>query len=100
MKSAFLLHNAVVAVAYPAAFAAESAGLLPSSFVSLPVLAGYYVGAGVVAFACDDFRRGSRRAAPPKRRNARTPATVETATAAAESGCDAMPAWATRTYSS
>lgn len=93
MKSAFVLHQIIVAVAYPCAFAAEFAGLLPASVVSLPVLAGVYVGAGVIALAFDDYRRGESR--PDSRRSdaANRNVSAEPATT------DAMPAWACNTIS-
>lgn len=93
MKSAFVLHHAVVAIAYPAAFAAEAAGLVPPSVVSLPLLAGYYVGAGVVALACDEYGGGQPREQHRLRRETRRPLPA-TRTAA-----DTLPTWGTRTLS-
>lgn len=93
MKSAFVLQQIIVAVAYPCAFAAEFAGLIPASVVSLPILAGVYVGAGVIALAFDDYRRGESRPDYSRSRSAKPEVSVKPATT------EAMPAWACNTVS-
>jgi hypothetical protein len=85
MKSMLLLIHLILGFSYPAAAAAEVAGVLPASVLSFPAFVSFYVAAGILAIAVRDYarptdreRRVARPAVPaatalPRERTGRTP---------------------------
>ncbi|MBI4625669.1 MAG: hypothetical protein HY736_20925 [Verrucomicrobia bacterium] len=74
MKNPFVPATLIVTVGYPAALAAEIAGVLPSSGLSFSAFIGFFTASSVLAIACRDYARKPAGDAPRSRKAATQPA--------------------------
>ncbi|MBI4625662.1 MAG: hypothetical protein HY736_20890 [Verrucomicrobia bacterium] len=74
MKNPFVSATLIVTVGYPAALAAELAGVLPSSGLSFSAFIGFFTASSVLAIACRDYAWKPAGDAPRARKAGTRPA--------------------------
>jgi hypothetical protein len=79
MKNVFAKIALASFVGLPSLLAAEALGVVPSIPLSVEMIVGGYVAAGVLAFAWKDYGRAATRGQPSSRKASRSPSAARPA---------------------